>query len=236
MIPADRQHMQRGKEFHCSALEQSSCRKTQVSEHFILGLFFLWFLMLSQLICFGHFPVCKSCPLSHSKLRFASVSHVFGEVGHTHGPVDQRLSIAVTAFSNEDTIQTPEEALALLLKVSNFHTSPMWRKKKLKLCCSVQLESCHLKSAEDFLKILDTKVSPVKGREMINMMLPGTWNYKLWLDQLGVQISGLTPNARARNGDELRVNHSWRFIRRSETWWLVDSLGCLFWCLFQCLG
>ncbi|CAL1166136.1 unnamed protein product [Cladocopium goreaui] len=120
--------------------------------------------------------VARWSSLAVAKHKFASVSHVFGEVGHTHGPVDQRLSIAVTAFSNEDTIQSPE----------------------------------------DFLKILDTKVSPVKGREMINMMLPGTWNYKLWLDQLGVQISGLTPNARARNGDELRVNHSWRFIRRCD--------------------
>ena len=72
--------------------------------------------MGSLLVCFGHFPfpVCKFCPAPNSKLRFASVSHVFGEVGHTHGPVDQRLSIAVTAFSNEDTIQSPEEALALL--------------------------------------------------------------------------------------------------------------------------
>ena len=86
--------------------------------------------MGSLLVCFGHFPfpVCKFCPAPNSKLRFASVSHVFGEVGHTHGPVDQRLSIAVTAFSNEDTIQSPEEALALLLKVSYSHTSPSWKK------------------------------------------------------------------------------------------------------------
>ncbi|CAL1156826.1 unnamed protein product [Cladocopium goreaui] len=69
---------------------------------------------------------------------------------------------------------------------------------------------------EDFLKILDTKVSPVKGRELKNGMLEGTWDYKTWVEQLGLQISGLVPNARAVGGDEHRVNHSWRFIRRCE--------------------
>ncbi|CAL1154596.1 unnamed protein product [Cladocopium goreaui] len=44
---------------------------------------------------------------------------------------------------------------------------------------------------EDFLKILDTKVSPVKGRELKNGMLEGTWDYKTWVEQLGLQISGL---------------------------------------------
>ncbi|CAL1144838.1 unnamed protein product [Cladocopium goreaui] len=111
-----------------------------------------------------------------AKGKFLSVSHIYGEVGHTHGPVDQRLSIAVSAFSNEDTIQTPG----------------------------------------DFLKILDTKVSPVKGRELKNGMLEGTWDYKTWVEQLGLQISGLVPNARAVGGDEHRVNHSWRFIRRCD--------------------
>ena len=42
-------------------------------------------------------------------VRFRSVTHQFAEVGHTHGPVDQRLSIASTAFGNEKEIQTPAE-------------------------------------------------------------------------------------------------------------------------------
>lgn len=46
---------------------------------------------------------------SLSEPRFSSVTHTFAEVGHTHGPVDQRLSIIVSAFSNADVIQTPQE-------------------------------------------------------------------------------------------------------------------------------
>lgn len=45
--------------------------------------------------------------VGHGKPRFESVTHCFGEVRHTHGPVDQRLSCAVTAITNEDVIQTP---------------------------------------------------------------------------------------------------------------------------------
>ena len=37
------------------------------------------------------------------------MTHIFGQVGHTHGPVDQRLSVAVAAFSNMDIIQSPED-------------------------------------------------------------------------------------------------------------------------------
>ena len=45
-------------------------------------------------------------------LRFRSVTHIFGEVGHTHGPLDQRLGIAVSAFTESDTIQAPEDCAA----------------------------------------------------------------------------------------------------------------------------
>ena len=83
--------------------------------------------------------------------------------------------------------------------------------------------------AKDFLKILDTKVSPVKGRELKNGMLEGTWDYKTWVEQLGLQISGLVPNARAVGGDEHRVNHSWRFIRRCDT--CVKTCFC--WDIYQ---
>jgi hypothetical protein len=33
----------------------------------------------------------------------------FGQVGHTHNVVDQRLSVAVTSFQNEKVIETPQE-------------------------------------------------------------------------------------------------------------------------------
>lgn len=51
---------------------------------------------------------------------------------------------------------------------------------------------------------------------MSNEQLVGSLDYKTWFDQLQLNISGLVPNARATSGDETRVNHSWRFVRRSE--------------------
>ncbi|CAJ1432458.1 unnamed protein product [Effrenium voratum] len=48
--------------------------------------------------------------------RFRSVTHIFGQVGHTHGPVDQRLSVAVAAFQAMDVIQTPEDFVQCVLE------------------------------------------------------------------------------------------------------------------------
>lgn len=35
-------------------------------------------------------------------LRFKSVTHIWNEVGHTHGPVDQRLGICSSAFVHSE--------------------------------------------------------------------------------------------------------------------------------------
>lgn len=45
----------------------------------------------------------------HCPMRFRTITHVFGEVGHTHNAVDQRLSVASTIFSNQRTIETPAD-------------------------------------------------------------------------------------------------------------------------------
>lgn len=47
-------------------------------------------------------------------------------------------------------------------------------------------------------------------------MLDGSFDFKSYYEQLGIQVSGLVPNARAKDGDETRVNHSWRFMRRCD--------------------
>ncbi|CAK9059857.1 Uncharacterized protein SCF082_LOCUS31634 [Durusdinium trenchii] len=46
--------------------------------------------------------------------RFRSVTHTFGEVGHTHSCVDQRLSIVTSAFTNTDVIQEPQDFVDII--------------------------------------------------------------------------------------------------------------------------
>lgn len=72
--------------------------------------------------------------------------------------------------------------------------------------------------AKDFLEILNLKVTPVKGRQLQNAMLEGAFDYKSWLGQLGLSMTGLVPNARAVDKDETRVNHCWRFVRRCDSY------------------
>ena len=73
-----------------------------------------------------------------------------------------------------------------------------------------------VQTPKDFLKILDAQITPSKGRILKNAMLDGSFDFKSYYQQLSIQISGLVPNARAKDGDETRVNHSWRFMRRSD--------------------
>ena len=56
----------------------------------------LWFSNQSQ---------CSSHP------RFRSITHTFGMVGHTHGPLDQRLSVISAAFQAATEIQEPQDWL-----------------------------------------------------------------------------------------------------------------------------
>ncbi|CAK8991031.1 unnamed protein product [Durusdinium trenchii] len=46
--------------------------------------------------------------------RFRSVTHIFGQVGHTHGPIDQRLGQAAATFSKQACIESPEDFVDLL--------------------------------------------------------------------------------------------------------------------------
>ena len=51
------------------------------------------------------------CVLLHVWLRFKSVSHLYGPVGHTHGPLDQRFSIVTTGLAQAKVLEHPQESL-----------------------------------------------------------------------------------------------------------------------------
>lgn len=156
-------------------------------------------------------------------VRFRSISHVFGEVGHTHNAVDQRLSVASTLFSHQKCIQCPAES-PFGLGTGSFwefpHIDDCWNKvfKALYSPLGFNAQYFHqqLSNAKDFLKILDSQIRPSRGRVLKNCMLTGSLDFKGYFDSYNLQVSGLVPNARAKTGDETRVNHSWRFIRRCD--------------------
>ena len=58
-------------------------------------------------------------------------------------------------------------------------------------------------------------MKPVRGRELVVKMITGSYDFSVYFSHLGVHISGLVPNP---HGQELHVNHSWRFVRRGEIW------------------
>jgi hypothetical protein len=92
------------------------------------------------------------------------------------------------------------------------------------LCVLVKLldllNSCSsfLNACQDFATVIVEKVMPARKRHLHVEILSGSFNFKGWVEQVPVNLSGLTPNVRARGEDESHVNHCWRFVRRCETW------------------
>ncbi|CAE7444301.1 unnamed protein product [Symbiodinium sp. CCMP2592] len=76
-----------------------------------------------------------------AKKKFKSVSHLYGPVGHTHGPLDQRFSIVTTGL--------------------------------------------------DFVDVIQRTVTPSRGRLLLVEVMWGTWDMKVYVQKLGIQISGL---------------------------------------------
>ncbi len=72
---------------------------------------------------------------------------------------------------------------------------------------------------QDFGKSI-AKIKPPRNRESIVKILDGNWDFKAWVEQLPIRVSGLVPNPQAAD-DQMQVAHSWRFIRRS-----VRYLAC----------
>ena len=65
------------------------------------------------------------------------------------------------------------------------------------------------------MKIIQEKVVPVRKRELRAEILPGSLDWKEYYEQYGLNVQGIVPNPRGREGPEMNVNHCWRFIRRS---------------------
>ena len=48
-------------------------------------------------------------------LRFRSCQHYMGEVGHTHGPLDQRYSVVASALASCNVLQCPKDQSSVLI-------------------------------------------------------------------------------------------------------------------------
>ena len=52
-----------------------------------------------------------TCLAWFMQTRFRSCQHYMGEVGHTHGPLDQRYSVVASALAQCNVLQCPQDSL-----------------------------------------------------------------------------------------------------------------------------
>ena len=106
--PWDRQLRAWGKESADGTLQCHCCYIPEVLWFCSIQLFDFISVAVASFLASPN-PTVASQPTAPLFLpRFRSVTHVFGEVGHTHGHCDQRLGQAASAFSASQEIQTPE--------------------------------------------------------------------------------------------------------------------------------
>ena len=67
---------------------------------------------------------------------------------------------------------------------------------------------------EDFVEAIRRLVKPTRNRKLIVEVLTGSLNFKMYLEELDVVITGLVPNPKA---GQMQTNHCWRFVRRMES-------------------
>ena len=61
-------------------------------------------------------------------------------------------------------------------------------------------------------------VVPTRNRKLIVEVLTGALNFKVYLEDLEVVVTGLVPNPRA---GQMQTSHCWRFVRRMESWFVI---------------
>lgn len=72
-------------------------------------------------------------------------------------------------------------------------------------------------------------VTPSRGRKLIVEVLTGALNFKVYLENLDVVITGLTPNPRGAQ-PQMHTNHCWRFVRRMDSCLFDNHILCV--CFF----
>ena len=82
-----------------------------------------------------------------------------------------------------------------------------------------------LESPEHFCAIIRERMLPMGGRRILAEVLPFTWDFQVWLQNMNVSLSGL-----AITESEPWVNHSFRFVQRRD---LASYSGLELWPLLE---
>ena len=67
------------------------------------------------------------------------------------------------------------------------------------------------------MEVILQNVKPARGRKLKAELLPGALGFKSYVHQLGVEVAGLVHTGY----DVGDATHCWRFIRRSDTLFLL---------------
>ena len=140
------------------------------------------------------------------------MTHIFGDVGHTHGPLDQRFSVLSSALSSCQVLQHPQD---------NYFFSVQYIRLQAILGLSAAPPL-----VQDFVENIRKTMVPSRGRQLVCEVLTSSLSFKAFVDKFDVVVSGLVPNPRGSN-PQPHTNHCWRFVRRAVALLQGKWLTCL---------